>query len=306
MIGGQRRICWPQSPNCATGIRIGGWASWSRMSPAGPIKKSGTSRTGNCWRPLARICMSQCDRNQAFASKISGGNEVAKWKSPTPFCDDDFVYFELQSPNFRVLDHYNEGGSYSVRQFQPGIYRLPIDAICPATMQEQRERADEIITVDTCQIFIVDSAFVAKFRECLDMKEGAWPNYPYFERLRKEVGVDFGHANVNSDGNYVLDLSTLTRIDSDKAMVSSDNRSKEDLYEKVARHMRTFVCERCFEEELTENGETYQELARLAKDQGWHLAPPEGQRDRWFFEEFQVVGPKCEPNAVRSTNQLLH
>jgi hypothetical protein len=49
----------------------------------------------------------------------------------------------------------------------------------------------------------------------------------------------------------------------------------------------------CFVEVLMEFGESYQELARRAKDQGWLLVPAEGKRDSWFFEEFQVVGPKC-------------
>jgi len=222
---------------------------------------------------------------------------LPKRRPPTPFCDDDFVYFELQSPNFRAFDHYNEGGSYSVRKFQPGVYRLPIDAICPATLQDQKERAEEIVAVDTCQIFIVDSEFVSKFRECLDINAGGWPNYPYFEELRKQVGVDFGHANVTSDGSYVLDLSTLKRIDPGEDPKSAKDRPKEDLYEKVARRMRTFVCEKCFNEELMENGESYQELAQLAKDQGWLLIPPEGKRDSWFFEAFQVVGPKCTAQA---------
>jgi hypothetical protein len=218
---------------------------------------------------------------------------VAKRNRPTPFSDDDFVYFELRSPNFRVFDLYNEGGSYSVREFQPGVYRLAIDGIRPATSQDQKERPDEIIAVDACQVFFVDSAFVVKFHECLDLKEGGWPNYPYFEKLRKEVGVDFGHANVTSDGHYVLDLSALKRTDPDKDPKSTEDRRKEDLYEKVARRMRTFVCEKCFKEELMENGETSKELAQLAKDQGWVLVPPEGKRESWFFEEFQVVGPKC-------------
>jgi hypothetical protein len=62
--------------------------------------------------------------------------------------------------------------------------------------------------------------------------------------------------------------------------------------------MRTFVCEKCFKEELMENGESYRELAQLAKDQGWLLVPPDEKRDSWFFEEFQVVGPKCAASEV--------
>jgi hypothetical protein len=211
-----------------------------------------------------------------------------------PFFDDDFVYFELQSPNFHAFDHYNGGGRYSVpiTGFQSGVYRLPIEAICLATSQDQKVRPAEIIAVDTCQIFFVDSTFTAKFRQCIDLKEGAWPNFPYFEELRTAVGVEFGYANIASDGQYVLDLSALTRIDADKDS-DSTRVERADLYEKVARRMRTFVCEKCFNEELMENGESYQGLARLAKEQGWLLVPAEGKRDSWFFEEFQVVGPNC-------------
>jgi hypothetical protein len=218
---------------------------------------------------------------------------LAKRKRQTPFCDDGFVYFELQSPSFRAFDHFNEGGSYSVPQFQPGVYRLPIDAICPATSSDQEQRSDELIAVDTCQIFIVDNAFVAKFRACLDINEGGWPNYPYCETLRKEVGVDFGHATVTSDSIYVLNLASLTRVEPGNTSKLTKDRPPEDLYQKVARRMNTFVCEQCFEEELMGNEETYQELAQLAKAQGWLLIPPEGKRDSWFFEAFQVVGPKC-------------
>jgi hypothetical protein len=220
---------------------------------------------------------------------------VPKRKPPTPFFDDDFVYFELQSPNFQAFDHDNDGASYSVSagKFQPGVYRLPIDAICPATARDEKERPDEIVAVDTCQIFIVDSAFVAKFRERCDIKEGSWPNYPYFEKLRKEIGVDFGHASVASDGIYVLNSGSLTRIEPGEKPRPNKARLTEDLYEKVARRMKTFVCEQCFEEELMGDEETYQQLTQRARDQGWLLIRPERKRDNWFFEEFQVVGPKC-------------
>jgi hypothetical protein len=218
---------------------------------------------------------------------------MAKRKQPTPFADDDFVYFELQSPDFCAFDLHNAGGSYTVPEFQPGVYRLAIDAIRPATSRDQKKRPAEIIAVDACQIFLVESAFLTKFQKCLDPKHGALPNYSYFEKLRKQVGIDFGHATVTADGNYVLDISKLERIVPDHGTKAPKTRRQVDLYEKVARRMRTFVCEQCFQEELMENGETPQELAQLAKDQGWLLAVPEKNRKSWFFEEFQVVGPKC-------------
>ena len=212
---------------------------------------------------------------------------MANPKRVTPFSDDDFIYFELQSPSFRAFDHYSEGGSYSVRPFQPSVYRLPIDAICLATAQDKERRPGEIIAVDTCQMFFVDSAFAVKFHECLDLKEGGWPNDRDLEELRKEVGVDFGRANLTSDGHYVLDLSALQRVDRDEEPESKD-RPKEDLYQKVARRMRTFVCERCYAEELMESGQSYQELAQLAKDQGWHSFHPKGNGTVGSLRRFRL------------------
>lgn len=213
-------------------------------------------------------------------------------KTSIPFYDDDFVYFELHSPKLVAFDIHHDGATYSVPNFQPGAFCLPIDAICPATAEDVIERPDQIIHVDVCQIFLVDADHYSKFRESLDFDQACWPNYAYFEKLRTQVGVDFGHANVTSDGMYVLNVSTMMRIVPGRDRKSIP-RPTEDPYEKVARRMRTFVCEKCYREELMENRQTYQELAQEAKDKGWLLMPPDGKRESWFFEAFQVVGPQC-------------
>lgn len=193
---------------------------------------------------------------------------------------------------------YHHGGAYSVADFLPGIYRLPIDAIQEATPQDEKARADEIIEVDACQIFFVDSGFVEKFRAGLDLEQGSWPNYSYFEELRKIVGVDFGHATVISDGAYVLDLSELQRPSGGKKQKPKRTRPQEDLYEKVADRMGTFVCEECFEEELMGGGHNW-DLAQSAKEQGWLLVPREGEQDGGFFKAFQVIGPQCAAKRKR-------
>jgi hypothetical protein len=213
----------------------------------------------------------------------------------TPWHDDDFVYFELQSPEFEAFEGTNEGGTYVVPDFSPGTYRLAIDAIREATPQERQSKRDQLISVDACQIFFVDKSRVARFRDRFNATEGLWPNYPYFETLRREIGVDFGFAAVTADGVYVLDLAELERLKQEgKTATKRATPGNVDLYEKVARRMGTFVCERCYAEELMEpSGAGPVELARLAKQQGWLLLPPAEKRESWFFEAFQVVGPKC-------------
>jgi hypothetical protein len=214
-------------------------------------------------------------------------------KSPTPFNDDDFVYFELKSPRFRAFDHYNEEATYAVPDFEPGIYRVLIDAIRPATARDRKQRPGELISVDSAQIFFVDEAYAEKFRKLLDLEQGGWPNYPYFEKLRKKVGVDFGHASLTSDDVYVLDISSLERIDLAKTLKYRKAPPKGDLYLKVAKRMRTFICEPCFEEELMADKETDEQLAQLAKEQGWLLVPCDEGQTGEFFEGFRVIGPKC-------------
>lgn len=226
---------------------------------------------------------------------------MAKRQQPTPFHDDDFIYFELQSPNFWVFDISSEGGLYTVPEFQPGVYRLAMDSIRLASAKDQKKRKNEIIAVDSCLMFLVDAEYVAKFRERLDTNQGDRPNDPYFEKLRKQVGVDFGYATVTSDGNYILDLSQLERTEHGKKLKPTKGRAKPDLYLKVAKRMSTFVCERCFQEELMGLHVSHPELARMAKDQGWLLVPPEGKRESGFFEEFQVVGPKCATHLRKSS-----
>jgi len=226
-------------------------------------------------------------------------------KAKTPWHDDDFVYFELRSPEFEAFEGINEGGTYLVPEFKPGTYRLALDAIRAATAQDRRQRRSQLISVDTCQMFFVDKSRAAKFRQALDPTEGAWPNYPYFERLRRLVGVGFGFTVVNGDGTYVLDLSKFEWVQPAKKVRPKLAKAEpEDLYEKVARRMRTFVCERCKTEELMEPpnaGPTV--LARLAKEQGWRLLPVSGPRKSWFFEAFQVVGPMCAGKSRRKPNQ---
>ncbi|HEX5103949.1 MAG TPA: hypothetical protein VFV87_09080 [Pirellulaceae bacterium] len=157
-------------------------------------------------------------------------------------------------------------------------------------------------------MFFVDAEVVPAFRKLLDPKAGAWPNYSYFEQLRKELGSNFGYAVVDSDGDYILDLAGFERCNPNQKL-QRKRRTTEDRYRKVVRQMKTFICERCMEEELREHPqlgsgdwteEWFTAMAALAQEQGWVMADPTKQRESWFYEEFEVVGPKCAASIKTS------
>jgi hypothetical protein len=213
----------------------------------------------------------------------------------TPWHDDDFVYFEAQTPEVVAFEPDDDGVAYKLPDFAPGVYRLPFDAIRPATATERRRRVP-VVSVDACQIYLVDRSRVASFRDRFDIARAAGPNYTYLTALRREVGVDFGLAVVVEDGRYVIDAAAAERVPAGK--VPARKKAADDPYLKVARRMRTFVCEVCFKEELMQPDDAdAKELARLARAAGWLLAPPPAGRSSWFFEAFQVVGPRCGATA---------
>lgn len=122
------------------------------------------------------------------------------------------------------------------------------------------------------------------------------PGSAYLTALRYEVGVDFGLAVVAEDGQYVVDVSAAGRVTGRPKAAKVPKA--DDPYLKVARRMRTFVCEVCFAEELMQPDDAdAKELARLARAAGWLLVPPPAGRGSWFFEAFQVVGPGCGAKA---------
>ncbi len=74
-----------------------------------------------------------------------------------------------------------------------------------------------------------------------------------------------------------------------------------ELYRAV-RKMNTFVCEVCHDEELNTHPllgdewttEWYLAMAVLAREQGWVATIPHADRESWFFQDFQIVGPHCQ------------
>ncbi len=211
----------------------------------------------------------------------------------TPWHDEDFVYFEAQTAEVVALEPHDDGVTYTLPDFAPGVYRLPHDAIRPATAAERRRRVP-LVRVDACQVYLVDRSRVTRFRERFDIGQ-AVPGSAYLTALRQEVGVDFGLAMVVEDGLYVVDVAAAERVTGGR---KAKARKADDPYLKVARRMRTFVCEVCYAEELMQPDDAdAKELARLARAAGWLLAPPPPGRDSWFFEAFQVVGPGCGAKA---------
>lgn len=78
----------------------------------------------------------------------------------------------------------------------------------------------------------------------------------------------------------------------------------------AARQMNTLVCEVCYAEELNEHPalgtqwgfEWSLAIAKLADERGWVTRDPPPDRERRFFEHFQVVGPDCHSRSSGGSN----
>lgn len=68
---------------------------------------------------------------------------------------DDFVYFEAQTAEVVAFEPHDDGVIYTLLDFAPGVYRLPLDAIRPATAADRRRRVS-LVSVDACQVYFVD------------------------------------------------------------------------------------------------------------------------------------------------------
>ena len=215
-------------------------------------------------------------------------------KADTPFHSDGHVYFELNSPQLAVLESSGDPVVFSVPDFEPGIYRIHVDAIVPGLEGSQQGS----ISVDGSQLFFVDAGVLEDFLEAFDFGQGAWPNYDYFGQLRAAIGNAFGYLVVggepaehfDGDGVYSLNLSML-QYPGRFVEPAMEEAHELDLYIKVAKSMKTYVCTDCFKDEFQigpGNKASYKEAAEEAIELGWRITS-----ERSDFGDFAVHCPSC-------------
>jgi hypothetical protein len=211
-------------------------------------------------------------RSSTIPPRAIGGVDL-KSLEETPFHADGYVYFHLSCNRFVVATPEGEPAYYSVPDFTPGVHRLKVDAIVPET----RNASSPTFEVDAAQIFFIDAAYYPKFEAAFDPQQGHWPNYDYFDRLRRALGTDFGYLvagaepaeHFDGDGTYCLDLRGL---EGPGRFTATAPAAGFELYVKVAKSMKTYVCTSCFEDELmVDFGDAahYRRKASEAIGAGW-------------------------------------
>lgn len=142
---------------------------------------------------------------------IEGGAEMTDQK--------DFVVVELHSDTLVAFDLPYEGVRYKISNFTPGFYRVPLKAIKKAPRKE-----NQIISVDTGRIFLVDAGYLEKLREIENrIWEETNDSYNFIERydsVVRELGIKYNYIEAGEnpdydftgDGSYVLDILLVTRL----------------------------------------------------------------------------------------------
>ena len=139
----------------------------------------------------------------------------------------DDIVIELRSDAFVAFDLPNEGVRYTIPDFEPGLYTIPLKAIRNALEKDQQGSAN-VIYVDTGTIYFVDADYYDKLRK---IENRIWEEtkdmYQFIERydtVVRELGIKYNFAlspGVDSgydfagDGVYVLDASLIKKISND-------------------------------------------------------------------------------------------
>ncbi|MCP4375352.1 MAG: hypothetical protein GY794_04145, partial [bacterium] len=93
---------------------------------------------------------------------------------------------------------------------------VPLDAVTKASPENGQPRPETTISVDTATIMLVD----AKFEDTLRLIEdrlfeeiNACPSVVYrYNAVVEELGIKFDYLDVAGDGDYILDISRIERI----------------------------------------------------------------------------------------------
>jgi len=139
--------------------------------------------------------------------------------SPLQFRTEAIV--EIRSGVLAAFDIPNEVARYPIPDFEPGLYRVPIDAVMEAPDNASQ---DQLIGVDLATIFLVDAENADQLREInerlRDETGSLFGVVDRYDQVVEEVGVRFdylmGAADAGiafvGDGTYMLDVSRIERI----------------------------------------------------------------------------------------------
>jgi hypothetical protein len=126
---------------------------------------------------------------------------------------DGFVYFYLTPPELIVVDpmtfEEDSGGPYKLKNFQPGLHRLPVAAIVEA-------KGKRGVAVDSASLLLIDGAFYADLQEAFEWdkshKSNGSLNKTYLDKVAKQIGNRFGLCSIDGDGDWMIDAKQIERV----------------------------------------------------------------------------------------------
>jgi hypothetical protein len=130
---------------------------------------------------------------------------------------------ELRSPYLLAFDLPSEGATYKISDFEPGIYRIPLEAILKST--DSNQSSGTLIEVDTGVIYFIDAEYEEKFRQFESrLFDETGDTYCIVENpdgYTEKIGIRFDclmAPGINSgyefegDGTYQLDVSKIIKL----------------------------------------------------------------------------------------------
>ena len=148
------------------------------------------------------------------AKNVAGRHDVERLKNvPWDHHTDGHVYFHLSTPRFVVADPMllaGGGKTYRVKNFAPGLYRLPVTAIKGTA--DRRPGVD----VDGASLVFVDEAYFGAFAEAMEQADGPrrGRHEAHLQKVAERIGSRFGfcsavvrkwRSDFGGDGRYGID-----------------------------------------------------------------------------------------------------
>lgn len=135
-----------------------------------------------------------------------------------------YAIVELRSPYLIAFELPYEGQSYKIPDFEPGTYKILLEAIVKATEKDQSEE-NRFISVDTGAIYFIDAEYEDNFRKLeSQLFEERGDSYTLTENpegYTDDVGIKFdcilapgigSGYDFEGDGTYRLAVSKIEKV----------------------------------------------------------------------------------------------
>ncbi|MFH2047005.1 MAG: hypothetical protein ABIK92_17895 [Pseudomonadota bacterium] len=157
--------------------------------------------------------------SKLFGEKEDTNSQTQNHQSP----DKIYATVELKSPYLLAFDLPAEGVKYKISNFEPGIYKIPLEAIVKTTDSDQS--SDSFIEVDTGVIYFIDAEYEELFRkfetQLFDETGDSYSITDNPDDFTEQIGIKFDclmAPGVNSgyefegDGTYTLEISKILKV----------------------------------------------------------------------------------------------